>query len=98
MFEIIKSSRFERWFLKLKDRGAKARIQARLDRLALGNPGDFKPVRNGIYELRIDCGPGYRIYYLQKKSLLIVLLVGGDKSSQDNDIEQAIALANHWQE
>ncbi len=98
MVEIIKSASFEHWFLKLKDRGAKARIQARIDRLALGNPGDTKPVRNGIYELRIDCGPGYRVYYLQNKSLLIVLLIGGDKSSQDSDIEQAVALANHWQE
>ena len=98
MFEIIKSSSFERWFLSLKDRGTKARIQARVDRLALVNPGDVKIVRDGIHEMRVDCGPGYRIYYIHKGPLVIVLLVGGDKSSQDSDIERAITLANNWQE
>ncbi len=98
MFEIIKSSSFERRFLNLKDRGTKARIQVRVDRLALGNPGDTKIVRDGIHEMRVDCGPGYRVYYIHKGLMVIVLLVGGDKSSQDSDIERAISLANNWQE
>jgi len=98
MFEIIKSSSFERWLLSLKDRSAKVRIQARVDRLALGNPGDVKLVRGGIHEMRVDHGPGYRVYYIQKGPLLILLLIGGDKSSQDSDIERAITLANNWQE
>ena len=74
------------------------RIQARVDRLALGNPGDVKLVRGGIHEMRVDHGPGYRVYYMQKGPLLILLLIGGDKSSQDSDIERAITLANNWQE
>lgn len=73
-----------------------ARIQVRLDRLAAGNPGDVKPVGGGISELRIDYGPGYRVYYQQKGDVLIVLLRGGDKSSQAKDINRARELAEEW--
>lgn len=68
----------------------------RIDRLATGNPGDVRPVGEGISELRIDYGPGYRVYYLQQGDVMIVLLVGGDKSTQDRDIVQAKRLADEW--
>jgi len=80
----------------LKDIRAAARIQMRLDRLAAGNPGDVKPVGGGISELRIDYGPGYRVYYQQRGDVLIVLLRGGDKSSQAKDIKRARELAEEW--
>lgn len=96
MFEIIKTETFERWLLDLKDRMARFRIQARIDRLASGNAGDFKPLRNGISELRIDVGPGYRVYFMRSGPLVIVLLAGGDKRTQDADIERAMAIAKDW--
>ena len=70
----------------------------RLDRMALGNPGDAKPVREGVSEMRIDVGPGYRVYFIQRGHLRIVLLAGGDKSSQDTDIERAIRIAKDWKD
>ena len=72
---------------------AKARIQARIRRLSLGNPGDVKPVGEGVSEMRIDYGPGYRVYFVQRGELLIVLLAGGDKSTQDRDISTALELS-----
>ena len=93
MVELIKSTTFDRWFADLRDKRAVARILARLDRLAVGNPGDVKPVGEGISEMRIDYGPGYRVYFLQRGLLLIVLLCGGDKSTQDRDIARAKAPA-----
>lgn len=98
MFEIIKTEVFERWLLGLKDRSARIRVLVRIDRLADGNPGDSKPVREGISELRIDHGPGYRVYFTRRGPLVIVLLVGGDKRSQDADIECAIAMAKDWKD
>lgn len=98
MYEIIKSAAFERWLLGLKDRQARLRVQARIDRLALGNPGDVKSLREGVSELRIDHGPGYRVYFIRRGPLLIVLLAGGDKRSQDVDIDHAIVLARDWKE
>ena len=98
MFEIIKTEVFERWLLGLKDRSARIQVLVRIDRLADGNPGDSKPVRDGISELRIDHGPGYRVYFTRRGPVVIVLLVGGDKRSQDADIERAIAMAKHWKD
>jgi len=96
MVEIVKSATFDRWLRKLKDRRAAARVLVRIDRLAAGNPGDVKPVGGGISELRIDYGPGYRVYYLQDGPRLILLLCGGEKSSQDGDIKEAHRLAKEW--
>ena len=96
MVEVVKSATFDRWVRKLKDRRAAARVLVRIDRLAAGNSGDVKPVGGGISELRIDHGPGYRVYYLQDGPRLILLLCGGDKSSQDRDIEQAHRIAEEW--
>lgn len=93
MIEVRQSRVFARWFAGLKDRQAKARIEVRIDRLALGNPGDVKPVGEGVSELRIAYGQGYRIYYTQRGRVMVVLLCGGDKSSQDRDIATAKALA-----
>ncbi|MGA2217764.1 MAG: type II toxin-antitoxin system RelE/ParE family toxin [Terracidiphilus sp.] len=93
MIEIIESDVFAKWLLGLRDREARRAITARVQRLALGNPGDVKPVGHGISELRIRCGPDYRVYYIQRGSVLIVLLCGGDKSSQSADIEKAQAIA-----
>lgn len=96
MVEIVKSATFDRWLRKLKDRRAAARVLVRVDRLAGGNPGDVKPVGHGISELRISDGPGYRVYYLQDGPRLILLLCGGDKSSQDRDIKEARRIAEEW--
>lgn len=93
---VIKTNHFDKWFRQLKDIRAAARIQMRLDRLAAGNPGDVRPVGGGISELRIDYGPGYRVYYQQRGDVLIVLLHGGDKSSQAKDITRARELAEEW--
>ena len=93
---MIKTNHFDKWFRQLKDIRTAARIQMRLDRLASGNPGDVRPVGGGVSELRIDYGPGYRVYYQQKGDVLIVLLYGGDKSSQAKDIERARELAEEW--
>ncbi len=91
--ELIKSETFDRWLKDLRDIRAAARIQVRLDRMATGNPGDVKSVGDGISEMRIDYGPGYRVYFMRRGSLTVVLLCGGDKSTQDKDIAQAKAIA-----
>lgn len=96
MLEIVQTGEFETWLRKLKDIRAKARILRRLDRLAQGNPGDVRPIGKGLSELRIDVGPGYRVYYLQDADTLILLLCGGDKSSQQKDIDKAHDLAEQW--
>ncbi len=93
MIEIRQTADFARWFGRLRDRRAKARIQVRLDRLAIGLLGDIRPVGEGVSELRIDYGPGYRIYLKQKGSELVILLAGGDKSAQQRDIRLALNLA-----
>ena len=98
MFEIIKSDTFERWLIGLKDRQARLRVQSRVDRLSEGNPGDVKPVGGGISELRIDFGPGYRVYFMKRGLLVIVLLAGGDKRTQQIDIKHAIKIAKDWKE
>lgn len=86
------------WINELKDRSARARIQVRVDRLAHGNPGQHRNLTNGLSELKIDVGPGYRVHYTQRGEELIILLVGGDKSSQQNDIARAQELARNLQE
>lgn len=98
MVEVVKSATFDRWLRRLRDRQVAARIQVRVDRLAAGNPGDVRPVGAGVSELRVNYGPGYRIYYLQQGLRLIVLLCGGDKSTQAKDIETAHAIATNWRE
>nr|WP_281410086.1 type II toxin-antitoxin system RelE/ParE family toxin [Phyllobacterium myrsinacearum] len=90
---IEKTDTFLDWFDGLRDQRARARIAKRLDRLIEGNPGDVKAVGDGVSELRIDYGPGYRIYYIERKSILIILLCGGDKSTQDRDIKRAQTMA-----
>ncbi|CAA2144552.1 type II toxin-antitoxin system RelE/ParE family toxin [Methylobacterium bullatum] len=84
---------FDGWLRGLRDTRATARIALRLDRLAHGNPGDVKPVGEGVSELRIDYGPGYRIYFVRRGEALVILLCGGDKGSQDRDIARAKAIA-----
>jgi putative addiction module killer protein len=98
MIEIRQTIEFSKWLSGLRDGRAKRAIAARVDRLASGNPGDVKPVGHGVSELRIRFGPGYRVYYLHRGSVLIVLLCGGDKSSQDVDIAKACAMAKELEE
>ena len=98
MIEIRKTDEFAQWLDRLRDIQARARIQARLDRMAGGNPGDVKPVGEGVSELRIDFGPGYRVYFKARGRELIVLLAGGDKSTQANDIKTALRLARNLSE
>ncbi|CAH1672097.1 type II toxin-antitoxin system RelE/ParE family toxin [Chelatococcus asaccharovorans] len=94
MIEVRQTAIFSTWFSKLRDRSAKARIAVRIDRLALGNAGDAKPVGAGISELRINYGPGYRVYFTRIGDRVVILLCGGDKSTQDEDIRSANALAS----
>ena len=98
MIEIRKTELFARWLDDLRDLRARARVQARIERLAAGNPGDVGPVGEGVSELRIDYGPGYRVYYKRYKRELIILLAGGDKSSQAKDIKAAQRLARNLAE
>jgi putative addiction module killer protein len=98
MIELIKTDVFDRWLRDLRDTRARAKVAARIKRLSLGNPGDVKPVGEGVSEMRIPCGPGYRVYYITRGPIVVVLLCGGDKSTQSNDIEQAKAIAAQWQE
>ena len=92
MIEILQTEHYRKWFDKLKDRNARVRIDIRIRRLSLGNSGDVKSVGEGISELRIDYGPGYRVYFAKKGVRLIILLAGGDKTTQAGDIEKAKQL------
>lgn len=83
------------WINSLTDRAARARIQVRVDRLVHGNPGQHRNLTGGVSELKIDFGPGYRVYYTERGSEIIVLLAGGDKSTQEQDIKAAMALAKN---
>ena len=96
MVEVLTTQVFDRWLRKLNDRQARLRIVERIDRLAHGNPGDNKPVGQGVWELRLTYGPGYRVYYLQDGDNLVLLLCGGDKSTQQADIYRAHQLAHDW--
>ena len=93
MLTIRQTENYRIWFSRLKDPKAKARIDVRIRRLSLGNPGDVKPVGRGVSELRINYGSGYRVYYTPEGNELIILLIGGDKSPQSNDIRKAKELA-----
>ena len=94
MFEIQQTSHYRAWFAVLRDRVAKGRITARLERVELGNFGDVGPVGEGISELKLDFGPGYRVYFTRRGDTIILLLCGGDKSSQSRDIALAKRIAS----
>jgi len=98
MTEIRRTEVFARWLDGLRDVRARARVLARIERLAMGNPGDAAPVGEGVSELRIDYGPGYRVYFKKRGRRLIILLAGGDKSTQAKDIRAALRLARGLEE
>ncbi|MEQ1605973.1 MAG: type II toxin-antitoxin system RelE/ParE family toxin [Pyrinomonadaceae bacterium] len=93
MIEIRQTVHYKNWFESLRDRNARSRIDTRIRRLSLGNPGDVKSVGSGISELRIDYGPGYRVYFTRRGDEFILLIIGGDKSSQQKDIAMAKKIA-----
>ena len=95
MLEIRKTETFAKWLDGLSDISARARVQVRIERLALGNAGDVKPVGKGVSELRIDYGAGYRVYYILRERSVVILLAGGDKRTQAFDIRTALRLAHN---
>jgi len=95
MVEVRKTETFAKWLDALKDIRARARILVRIERLTAGNPGDVKPVGGGVSELRIDYGPGYRVYYKKHGRQVVILLAGGDKRTQSKDIKTALRLAEN---
>jgi putative addiction module killer protein len=95
MLEIRKTETFAQWIDSLRDLQARARVQIRIERLAAGNPGDVKPVGEGVSELRIDYGPGYRVYFTKRGREIVILLAGGDKTTQPADIKTALRLARN---
>ena len=96
MFSIKRTDIFNNWLDGLKDERAFAKIMIRIDRLAAGNPGDVKDVGDGFSELRIDYGPGYRVYYVRRGKTIYLLLCGGDKRTQSKDIKEAKRIAKEW--
>jgi putative addiction module killer protein len=96
MLELFRSETFDYWLRELRDLRARARIEARILRLSRGNPGDVRTVGSGVSEMRIDHGPGYRVYFTRRRPGVVLLLCGGDKSTQDKDIERAIDMAEDW--
>ena len=98
MIELRKTALFVQWLDGLRDLKARARVQARIERLLAGNPGDVEPVGEGVSELRIDYGPGYRVYFKKRGRELIILLAGGDKTTQTKDIKVALRLARNLSE
>ena len=95
---VEKTEVYREWIDSLKDRAGRARIQVRVDRLIHGNPGQHRDLTDGVSELKIDFGPGYRVYYAQRGTRLLLLLAGGDKSTQQKDVARAIQLARNYQE
>jgi putative addiction module killer protein len=95
MVEVRQTEVFSKWLRELRDRQARARIQTRIDRLQLGLAGDVKPAGEGVSELRIDYGPGYRVYFIRRGRELVILLAGGDKRTQDRDIKTAMELGRN---
>jgi putative addiction module killer protein len=98
MLDVRETDEFSAWLAALRDRRARAKILVRIARLANGNPGDVAPVGDGLSELRINFGPGYRVYYVQRGTKYILLLAGGDKSSQAKDIASAKRLADEYED
>ena len=98
MIELLQTETFRQWRFRIPDKRLRGLIASRLSRLAFGHTGDAKPVGDGISELRIDYGPGYRIYYQRRGRFLVVLLCGGDKSTQSKDIQTSKRLAAKWSE
>ena len=98
MIEIRETDTFKKWFGSVKDKRAKARIDVRIKRVSLGNFGDVEPVGNGVSELRIDYGAGYRVYFVKRGNIIVILLCGGDKSTQSKDIQKAHELAQRLKE
>ena len=96
--QVRQTEAYAKWFAGLRDRVARARIDIRIRRLSLGNSGDAKPIGGGVSELRVDHGPGYRVYFIQHGEVVIVLLAGGNKSTQENDIRRAKSLAKDFKE
>lgn len=96
MFEVIESPVFQAWLSELRDPKARSRIAARITRLAQGNLGDWKPTQSAVSELRIDYGPGYRLYFTRRGSKVILLLCGGDKRTQSADIKRALKMVDEW--
>jgi putative addiction module killer protein len=93
MYNVQQTKKFSQWLIKLKDMRARIAIVRRIERVQSGNLGDIKSVGESVYEMRIDMGPGYRLYYMMRGDEIIILLVGGDKSTQQRDIEKAIEMA-----
>lgn len=93
VIEIRQTDLYARWFVNLRDHQARVRILVRIRRLSLGNPGDVKPVGEGVSELRIDYGPGYRVYFVARGEHLVILLAGGDKRTKNHDISVAIEMS-----
>lgn len=98
MIEIRETDTYKKWFHSLNDKRAKARIDVRIKRVSLGNFGDAQPVGNGVSELKIDYGAGYRVYFVKQGNLIVILLCGGDKSTQSKDIQKAHELAQRLKE
>ena len=94
IIEVRRTPEFDTWLRRLKDRQARTKILVRLDRLSNGNPGDVRSLGAGLSEMRIDYGPGYRVYYTQRGPVLVIVLCGGDKSSQEADIRRAEAISD----
>ena len=95
MIEVRQTAEFSSWLHRLKDANAAARIVARIRRMEMGNPGDAKALGKGVMEMRIDYGPGYRVYFLKRRVDVVLLLCGGDKRTQQQDIKRALALAEN---
>ena len=95
MFEVRKTEGYAEWLDSLRDARVRARVLVRIERLAAGNPGDVRPVGEGVSELRIDYGPGYRVYYKKQGRRIVVLLAGGDKRTQSADVKTALRLARN---
>jgi len=96
MLEIVESETYRSWFAALRDPTVRARILARIRRLSIGNPGQYRALSRGLIELKIDVGPGFRVYCLRRDPTVVVLLCGGDKSTQRNDIRTAMRIALDW--